>query len=115
MSIKDALSGGGWLLAIVVFVGGSLFGAGTEYAASPVENTVDAVAESPAFSPCPDGWTDTSTSDEHTPVLSCQRTVNGEKWLVVLAPDGAFDHATILDLPGAIFVFDKALVPGWPR
>lgn len=113
--MKEAMAGFGWLLAAGLLVLGTLFGAGTEYAASPVENTVDAVAESPAFNPCPAGWENTSTEgEEHTPVLSCQRDNGGVKWLAVLQEDGSFNYAFPLDTPNAVFIYDPRLVPGWP-
>ena len=110
---STALTAGGALLTGVAF----LVGAVTERTIAPVENVYDEIASSPASSPassiCPDGWTDTSAIDEHHAVLSCERTLNEAHWLVILNADGSFNQATILDVPGAVWITDESLVPGW--
>lgn len=100
--MKNALSQGGWAVAVVMLIAG-LFG-GEQ--AKPIDNVVQP-AFAPASSPCPDGWRDTSTSDEHGYVLSCSR--NG--WLVVLDPDGTFNIAWQDGSP--TFTADPKAVPGW--
>jgi len=94
----------------VVAVAGLIVGAGV--AVGLVEPAVtDKPPETPAVhAPCPDGWEDTSTADEHTIVLSCARN----NWLVVLNPDGSFGHGVQLNTEGAQFKFSPAEVPGWP-
>jgi hypothetical protein len=67
--------------------------------------------ETPAVeAPCPSGWEDKSSADEHTIVLSCERN----NWLVILNPDGSFSHGVPLNTAGAGFVFDPREVPEWP-
>jgi hypothetical protein len=76
-----------------------------------VETEVVHPPETPAAEAhCPDGWEDTSTADEHTVVLSCERN----NWLVVLNLDGTFSHGVQLNTEGAQFKFTPAEVPGWP-
>lgn len=71
----------------------------------------DPPPETPAIhAPCPDGWEDKSSADEHTIVLSCERN----NWLVVLNPDGSFSHGVPLNTAGAGFVFDPREVAEWP-
>ena len=104
MSVKDALAGGGWVLALVLSV--SAFFAGE--AVKPVENVVEPVVEV-AFAPgpCHAGWSDTSTSDEHTRVLSCTKG----QWIVFLRPDGSFNYAW--DGISPAFETDPTKVPNW--
>lgn len=81
------------------------------FAGGEVDTPISHDAETPAVeAPCPSGWTDTSTADEHTIVLSCER--NG--WLVVLNPDGSFSHGVQLNTEGAQFKFNPREVQGWP-
>lgn len=76
----------------------------------------DVVTSDPASTPLPQpvaqcnpGWDNVSTRSEHTVNFVCKR---GD-WLVVLKPDGAFNHGWQDDTPGAQFIFDPAGVPGW--
>ena len=112
-SFKDALAGGGNILIGAAMLAGVLLGAVGEKTVGPVDNIYDEIASSPAASPCKPGWQDTSAIDEHHTVLSCERTVNGERWLVILNEDSSFNQATILDVPGAIWITDASLVPEW--
>ena len=114
MNLKNALAGGGNILIGVAMLAGVLVGAVSERTVAPVENVYDEIASSPASSICPDGWQDTSAIDEHHTVLSCERTINEAHWLVILNwPDRSFNQATILDVPGAVWITDESLVPGW--
>lgn len=61
--------------------------------------------------PCPRGWIDRSLTAEHHRVLACEQG----GWLVVLSPSGDFERALHLDTPGADWITDSSLVPGWPR
>ena len=109
-SVKDALaSGGSILVALSFFLGGAV-----ENTVAPLEEVEDVlVANAPAVRLCPAGWTDTSTSDEHTPVLSCTRDNGGVKWLAILNADGSLNYAFPLDTPNATFIYESRLVPGW--
>lgn len=84
-------------------------------AVNPVEEAADHVGEPVAASLgltnklCPSGWKETSSSDEHARILSCEK----DGWLVVLKDDEAFSHAVQLDTPGSEIVFNEAAVPGW--
>ena len=112
-SVKDALAGGGAILvALSFFIGGAV-----ENTVAPLEKVEDVlVANAPAFNPCPPSWENTSTTgDEHTPVLSCQRDNGGVKWLAILNADGSLNYAFPLGTPNAVFIYDSAQVPGWPR
>jgi hypothetical protein len=81
------------------------------FAGSEVETPISSPPETPDISaPCPDGWEDKSSADEHTIVLSCERN----NWLVVLNPDGSFSHGVPLNTAGAGFVFDPREVAEWP-
>lgn len=106
MNLKTASAGGGLLMAIVV--GASAFFAGEQ--AKPLENVAEPAFEV-AFAPasiCPAGWKDTSsTAEEHLKVLSCSR----DGWLVILTPEGKFDHGW--DGVSPTFEFDESKVPGW--
>ena len=62
---------------------------------------------------CPGGWRDVSGRDLHVRVLSCERVVDGTRWLVVLTPAGEFDYGMALDTPGAAIVEVESGVPGW--
>ena len=76
-----------------------------------VETEVVHPPETPAVhAPCPDGWADTSTSDEHMVVLSCQQ----DDWIVILHSDGSFSHGLQKNTTGAEFKYDPKEVPGWP-
>ena len=104
-SMRNALSAGGWLVASAALVGGSIFGD----VAEPLDRTTDLIAGSPAAeSPCPDGWADTSTRDEHAIVLSCQL----DGWTVWLTPEGQFNYAW--DGKSKDFQYDAGKVPAWP-
>lgn len=68
---------------------------------------------------CNPGWDNVSSQSEHLKVFACVREavnpVTGklEKWLVVLDSNGVFQHGHQDDTPGAVFITDPALVPGW--
>lgn len=102
--MRNALAGGGALLAVAAFLAGSLFGETTQ----PIETTTEIVAESPASQLCPDGWKDTSTEDEtHLVVYSCSK---GD-YLVILTPTGEFNYAIQTGNPR--FITNSTEVPGW--
>lgn len=107
MSIGKALGGGGWIVALVVGVSSFAGGAVTEHQAPVVQDVEDFVANAPAFSPCPSGWKDTSSRDEHTVVMSCSK----DGWLVILDPNGGFGYA--LQDGRSEFETDPRKVPGW--
>ena len=111
-SVKDALaSGGAILVALSFFLGGAV-----ENTVAPLEEVEDVlVANAPAVRLCPPSWENTSTTgDEHTPVLSCQRDNGGVKWLAILNANGSFNYGFPLDTPNATFIYESRLVPGWP-
>ena len=72
--------------------------------AKPVAETIGVVNRT-----CPSGWKNTSSHDEHTQILSCEK----DGWLVVLDGEGKFQHGIKLDTPGAEFTRNPAQVPGW--
>lgn len=106
MAMKEALAGGGVVLAALAFFVGSLFGESTKPVENVVEPAADAVGLSPVESNCPDGWKDTSTEAEHAVVFSCTRGT----WVVFLNADRTFSHAR--EGEGA-FEFDRTKVTGW--
>ena len=61
---------------------------------------------------CPTGWDDKSEGADHAQIFVCAKG----SWRVVLKPDGkTFNHAVELDRPGAVIIYDEAVVPGWSR
>jgi hypothetical protein len=109
MSLTKAL--GALALVTAGFLGGALTENNAPDGAKPAESIIEPAAEevvghSPT-SPCPGGWRDTSTKDEHQRVLSCSK----DGWLVILNEDGSFNYAW--DGVSPDFVRDPALVPGW--
>lgn len=108
MSFKDAVAGGGWLLAIATFWLGTIFG--TAGGNTVVEQAKDLVANAPAAERrCPAGWEDTSVEADHALVYRCERGA----WVTILNPDLSFSHARQGD--SGPFEYDQTKVPGWPR
>ena len=101
IALVTAAGAGGIFLAVVVDKSGVDSKVGD--AAKPV-----AVALSVVHEQCPSGWKDVSATDIHLRVLSCQK---GD-WLVILKPDGSFDHG-VKTGQDARFVFVEREVPGW--
>lgn len=114
MRLRRAVSDGGGWLAAAALLAAFLVAA---FVFNPIEEAEDHVAAPVAESlgitqgRCPDGWKDTSEEDEHTIVKSCQRG----RWIVILDERNRFQHGFQVDTPGAEFVFDSRLVPGWPQ
>ena len=110
--MKAAFANYGWAVALVVAALALVL---AWQAFNPVEEAADRVVAPVARSvgllsgQCPGGWEDRSARDEHARVRSCER--NG--WLVILDQEGKFQHGFQLDKPGAVFVLNPALVPGW--
>jgi hypothetical protein len=100
MNVRDALAGGGALLAAVAFVGGTILGG-----SGAPDAAIDAVSSPAAV--CPDGWNDVSSKDEHGVVNAC---VWGD-WIVYLKGDKSFDYAW--DNKSSEFIYDPAKVPAW--
>jgi hypothetical protein len=95
-----------WLLGGVV---GAILAGLTAFGL--VETETIPPADSPSVSAnCPDGWADTSTTDEHATVFSCQK----DDWIVILHADGSFSHGLQKNTTGAAFVYDPREVEGWP-
>ena len=102
MSIKQALSGFGWLLAIVAFFGGMAVG--------DTAHPIDQVA--PAFAPaahdfCKSGWEAQIVRVETQDFTSY--TCTREGWTVVLDGQGRFSVAE----KGGKFTSNPNEVPGW--
>lgn len=88
-------------------------------------DTSDVITGDPTSTPqpspvaaCNPGWEDVSVNTEHAVVFACMQESIGadgkpQKWLVVLNTDGSFNHGHQDDTPGAQFIYDPALVPGW--
>ena len=108
MSVKDALAGGGWLVALVVGLSSFVGGAVVEHEAKPVQDVEDFIANAPASRLCPAGWRDTSSRDEHTVVMSCSK----DGWLVIVDQGGGFQYALQDGAPA--FETDARRVIGWP-
>ena len=66
MTLKDALAGGGQLLAGAALLIGALGGVALENQVSPVDEVTNLVASSPAGFSCPAGWVTTRGSDPDT-------------------------------------------------
>lgn len=113
--ILNAAKDWGWVLALAIALAALTFSWLASF--NPVEEAADHVAE-PALmaagvlsGTCPGGWEDVSARNEHVRVRSCERA----GWLVILTPEGDFDHGLQLDTPGAQIIEDSKEVPGWPR
>ena len=63
MSVKDALGGFGWLVALVVGLSSFVGGAVVEHEAQPVQDVEDFIAPSSATIRCLDGWTETTGTE----------------------------------------------------
>ena len=66
MTLKDALAGGGQLLAGAALLIGALGGVALENQVSPVDEVSDIVASSPKGFECPGGWVTTRGVDPDT-------------------------------------------------
>jgi hypothetical protein len=107
MNVRDALAGGGALLAAVAFVGGTILGG-----SGAPDAAIDAVSSPAAV--CPDGWTDVRSEDKTSHDGSKHVVVNACEWgdwIVYLNEDGSFSHAW--DNNSSEFIYDPAKVPAW--
>lgn len=112
MSIREAA------LSVSTLVGGVLFiaGAFTGEQAKPWDNGVEEVAREVNLAPaevsrCREGWKDTSTTADHTPVYRCER--NG--WTVILNPDNTFNYGFQDPKVNPNREVNPANVPGWSK
>lgn len=97
------------LLAGIVLLSAAVF-------AFVAVDAADVVTPDPSVTPqpqpvaqCNPGWEDKSVRTEHTVVFACFR----DGWLVILNADGSFNQGHQDDTPGAVFITDPALIPGW--
>lgn len=106
-SMKAAFSNWGWLASIGVAIVALAIVAYAQW--NPVEEAADVVADVATGSQCPSGWENTSSESVDAPVKSCSRG----NWVVVLTNEGKFSHGVELNRPGAVIIYDEALVPDW--
>lgn len=126
----EALSDWGWLIPLVALIGVVVWvaivlpEAGLD--TNPTESDRDVnVAYAPDGKAmeidCPFGWKAIGRGDQEIVVLGCTDAANPDdpepgSWLVILEQDGkTFNVAYQIDTPGAEFITDESLVPGWQR
>ena len=104
MNIRDALAGGGLLLAAAAFVAGGIVGE----QAQPIKQ-IDEAAESigiaPVHSYCHAGWEADEVKTQGIVSLTCQK----DNVTVILDGTGAFNIAE----HNGRFIEREAEVPGW--